>query len=71
MDAVSSRGSEFRGCSDRTGAWRPGQQEPQRAPRHVSERGRLHVDDKAEMRGVEVDGRLDVVDEVADASELV
>ena len=54
------------------GAGRPGQQQPQRAADHVGEGGRgAGVHGEAEVGGVEVDGGLHVVDEVADAGVLV
>ena len=68
MDAVASGGGGVLGGGAGARAGRPGQQQPQRAAHHVGEGRRgAGVQGEAEMGGVEVDGRLDVVDEVADA----
>src|SRR3954452_2973731 len=48
------------------------EQQPQVPADDVGERrGGAHVEREAEVRGVEVDGRFDVVDHVADVHELV
>src|SRR3954451_20474312 len=54
------------------GARRPAQQQPQRPAHDVGERRRVaRAQLKPEVLRVEADGALDVVDEVADAHELV
>ena len=53
------------------GARRPAEQEPQRASRHVGERGRLVREQlEAEMRGVPGDRGFDVVHHVADVDRF-
>ena len=54
------------------GAGRAGQQQPQVTPADVGERGhRAEPQREAEVAGVEVDGRLDVIDHVADVHYVV
>jgi 3-carboxy-cis,cis-muconate cycloisomerase len=68
--AAGTGGLRRRGPGARAGG--PGQQEAQPAAPHVGERGgEAGVDLETEVSGVEVDGRLDVVDDVADADVLV
>src|SRR5438034_986415 len=66
MNAVATGGFQVvGGGSGARGSW-PGQQQPHRTACHLGDGGRgVHVQREAEMGGVKVDGRLDVVDEVA------
>src|SRR5438445_9697665 len=71
MNAIATGGLQVVGCgAGARGSW-PGQEQPQRTACHLGDGGRAHVQREAEMGGVEVGGRLNVVDEVADAGVLV
>jgi 3-carboxy-cis,cis-muconate cycloisomerase len=72
VDAVAAGAGDLRRGGPGARADRPGQQQAQPAAEHVGERGgEAGVDREAEVSGVEVDGRLHVVDDVADADVLV
>src|SRR5262245_39423197 len=72
VDAIAARARGVGGCGAGAGACGSGKQEAQRPADHVGEGGcDVGVELEAEVRRVEVDGRLDVVDKVADAGVLV
>src|SRR3954469_10172781 len=72
VDAVTAGDGGIVGGGAGTGTGGAGQQQPQRPTDHVGESGcGTGVQREAEVGGVEVDGGLDVADEVADAGVLV
>jgi hypothetical protein len=72
VDAVAAGGGGVVGGGAGAGAGGSGKQEPERAAYHVGEGGRgAAVQGEAKVRDVEVDGRLHVVDDVADTGVVV
>jgi len=72
VDAIPARPRVGGGCSTSTGAGRAGEQEPQRSADDVGEGVTSAAPQReSQVSGVEVNSRVDVVHDVADADELI